>query len=458
MLSRRMIIGAAVTLALLGAAGYAHLNPAFAASCKTAYDTSAGWVRQQAEAAVSSFKRTEYYASVTQEMRVIETRKQAADAALAERVPAAYSKKDDALAGGGRKCRYCGKPIQPQALYCGFCGKSVATPAKEPVESQKQSTIRLKPIQENSTASAKPAAIHLKPIRLKPPANGKPAAASPRPRSASGRWYTSWGGNVRMVISLCLLAFLGYYAYQKIKYDHDVIISIKAASIRAVQSVQEKSLMGLQGGAQWSHRLLWARFMTKPAPPVDLPEAAPKVPPALPVDLPTVAPKATPIPDQPAAPAELSKLEAEAVPKSKLSPAPAVATEPKATETAVSATPAPVPLETPPPPAASEPPKPKPEPATAPVKSPQDVEYERILQTCKQQQPKAGDRITLRFKNDRQPVEGVLEQTTAEGVKVKVSAGVIEYPLRLVAEENRLMLFPEERARRIQSQQVKKSE
>ncbi|MBU4212867.1 MAG: hypothetical protein KKD33_09820, partial [Verrucomicrobia bacterium] len=348
-------------------------------------------------------------------------------AALAEQSPAADSKKDDALAGGGLRCRYCGKPVQPQVLYCGFCGKSVAAPVKEPDEDQKQVTIRLKLMQAN------------------PPVKGKPAAAppAPRPQSASGHWYTSWGGNVRVVISLCLLAFLGYYAYQKIKYDHDVIIPIKAAIIRAVQSVQEKSHLGLQGGAQLSHRLLWARFLTKPAPPVDLPPVAPKV---------------TPMPDKPTAPVELSESEseAEAVPESKSSPA--AATEPKTTETAVSE--APVPSETPPPAAVSEPPKPKPkpEPATAPVKSPQDVEYERILQTCKQQQPKAGDRITIRFLKDRQPVEGVLEQTTAEGVKVKVPAGVIEYPFRLMSAESRLMYFPEERARRLQDQQIKKNE
>ena len=80
------------------------------------------------------------------------------------------------------------------------------------------------------------------------------------------------------------------------------------------------------------------------------------------------------------------------------------------------------------------------------------MEYERILQTCKQQQPKVGNRIVLRFKNDRPPVEGIFEQTTAEGVKVKVPAGVVEYPFRLVAQESRLMFFPEERARYIQRQ------
>jgi hypothetical protein len=255
-----------------------------------------------------------------------------------------------------------------------------------------------------------------------------------------------------------MLIFLVYYTYQKVEYDNDVIIPIKAVIIRVVPSVLEKSRLyteqGLQEGAQLSHKLIWARFMTKPVPPVDRP---------------TIAPKATPASDKTTTLAESSEskpeveskpiAESAAAQESESSPSSTAATEPKATETSVSATPkAPVPSETPPPPAptASEPPKP--EPVIAPVKSPQDVEYERILQTCKQQQPKAGDRITLRFKNGRESVEGVFEQTTAEGVKIKVPAGVIEYPFRLVTEESRLIYFPEERARRIQRQQIKKSE
>jgi DNA polymerase-3 subunit gamma/tau len=165
------------------------------------------------------------------------------------------------------------------------------------------------------------------------------------------------------------------------------------------------------------------------------------------------------MPKKPTAPAESSEPEEAQEPES-LS-APAAATVPKPAETAVSAMPgATVPSETPSPPAASEPPKPKPEPepAAAPAKSPQDVEYERTLQTCKQQQPKSGDQITLRFKNSREPVEGVLEQTTAGGVRVKVPAGVIEYPFRLLADEDRLIFFPEERARRLQHQKVEKGE
>lgn len=378
-------------------------------------------------------------------------------AALAGQSPSADLKKDDALAGNGQRCHYCDKPIQPQALYCGFCGKSVAAPAKEPVEDQKHVTIRLKPIRENSTASTKPAAINLKPMRSKSPTNGKLAVAPPppRPRSASAHWYTSLGGNIRMMLSLCLLVFLGYYAYQKVKYDHDVLIPIKAALIRAVQPVQENSRLyveqGLQRGAQLSHRLIWARFLTKPAPPVDQS---------------TVAPKETPMPDKPTASAKLLGSEAKATPESKLSPVPAATPMPdkptasaelseSESESEAEAVPESKLL---PVPAASEPPEPKPEPTTTPVKSPQDVEYERILQTCKQQQPKAGDRITLRFKNGREPVEGVLERTTAEGVRVKVSAGVIEYPFSLLSEESRLMYFPEEHARRLQRQKIEKNE
>ena len=265
----------------------------------------------------------------------------AGSAALAEQAPVADSKKDDTAAWSGPRCRSCGQPVQPKAIYCGFCGKSMADPAKEPVEDQKQVTIRLKPIQVNY------------------PANGKPATAH-RPRSASGHWYTSLGNHFRMVLTLCLLAFLGYYVYQKIRYDHDVFIPIKAAIIRAVQSVQDKSRLGLQGGAQWSHRLLWARFMTKPAPPIDLSKATP-------------APDKTPALTESSASKPVAELEVAQELESL--PVPAAVTVPEATETAVSATPeVPVPLETPPPPpTASETPKPKPAPVTAPIKPPQDV-------------------------------------------------------------------------------------
>jgi hypothetical protein len=97
MLSRRKIIGIAVALGFLGVAGYACLNPAFAATCKSAYDTSAAWVRHQADTAGQAFKRTEFYASVTREMRVIDSRiaarkKAAAAAKSAEQRAAATAK------------------------------------------------------------------------------------------------------------------------------------------------------------------------------------------------------------------------------------------------------------------------------------------------------------------------------------------------------------------------------
>ncbi|MFH1969011.1 MAG: protein kinase [Verrucomicrobiota bacterium] len=180
----------------------------------------------------------------------------------AERPPSADSKNDGALAEDGRVCPYCGKPLQPQALYCEFCGKSVASPAKKTGTDQKHVVVRSKPTLVSSPAGA-------------PPSVTRP---TPRLRGASQHRRPSWGGYFRILLSLCFLAFLGYYAYQKIKYDHDVIIPIKAAIIQSVQPVLEKGLLfaeqGLKGITQWSYKLLWSRFLTRPAPPAELPEEA----------------------------------------------------------------------------------------------------------------------------------------------------------------------------------------
>ncbi|MFH1476041.1 MAG: hypothetical protein ABIH24_00910, partial [Verrucomicrobiota bacterium] len=314
-------------------------------------------------------------------------------------------------------CRYCGKPIQPQARYCGFCGKSLVAPAKELGEDQKQSTIRLKPIQENSTASAKPAVIYCKPIRPKSPVNSKPAAAppAPRPQNAGQHWYSSWGGNIRMVLSLCLLTFIGYCAYQKFKYDRDMIIPIKAAIVRTVQAGQAQSRMGLEEGAQLSYRLLWTRFMARPALPVDPPKVEPK--PEL---------EQTAFIDITATKEESSKAENNTAVESS-APVESVAnTEPAATSSA---------------------------PLSVPEKSPQEIELERLLAQCKQQQPKAGERVTITLNDQQKKIEVVLDHVTDEGVMAKVPPGLVEYPFRLMSAESRLMFFPEERARRLQRQQ-----
>ncbi|MDD5676682.1 MAG: protein kinase [Kiritimatiellae bacterium] len=353
---------------------------------------------------------------------------------LSGRTPVADSKNYSALTGTARWCMYCGKPIQPNALYCGFCGKPTVVPPQEPVEDQKQNTIRLKPIDGNPSAGAKPAALNLKLARSRFPSNNNPVAApEPWPSKAPRRWYKSFGSYVRMLLTLCLLAFLGYYAYQKYICDNDVLVPVKEAIIEVTQPALEEINAGLQEGEQWSLRLIWAR-LTKPKSPDGLS---------------TVAPEEMAAPDK-------------TIESSESRPAQGVESLPAA-ETTVpevnkTATPgAQAPWETPSPtPAASEPPKP--EPSVAPAKPLQDVEYERILQTCKQQQPKAGDQIVLRFTNGREPVTGAFEQATADGVRIKVPAGVIEYPFRLMSEESRLMHFPEERARRLQRQKTGQAE
>ncbi|MCX6994175.1 MAG: serine/threonine-protein kinase [Kiritimatiellaeota bacterium] len=331
-------------------------------------------------------------------------RKQAAAAAaLAERVPAADSKKDAALAGDGQKCRYCGKSIQPQALYCGFCGKPVAIPAKEPDADRKQGTIRLKPIQANPPVSNKSVA---------PP----PVQPMPRPRSASGHKHSTWSGNVCMVLSLCLLTFLGYYTYQKVRYDNNVIIPIKTAIIQAVPPMLEQSLQGIQAGARWIYDL----FMSRPPPPVDLPKAAPK--------------------------SELQPTESTATTETKASSSKAQGDSAAEFENFVKSD------------TNVEPATASSAPTPVPEKSAQEMEWERLLAQCKQQQPKAGERVTITFNNQQKKVEIILDHVAADGVMAKVPPGLVEYPFRLMSEESRLMFFPEERARQLQRQQAKKSE
>ncbi len=389
--------------------------------------------------------RFQNWNEVLAEVVPLERQMRKPDAALSERASGADLKKDAVLAGSGLVCRYCGKLMHPQAMYCEFCGKSVVAQAQTSVENLKQTTIRLRPVPESSGTRAKP-------LRVKSSVIG-PRVATPAVQSlnALGRWYKSLGNIFRMFLTVCLLVFFGYYAYQKTKYGNDICLPLKAAVLRAVRPAFEKICLpngwGRQWSAPWSTGALRALFKTTPIPP---PKAAQKV--ALP-------------PKETAASAELPESE-DAVVEAVSSPLPAQAALPEATlpvanEADISDQPeALVQSATPPVDGKSleDGKSAEPGPGAASLKSLQDVEYENILQKCKQQKPKAGDQITLRFKIGRPPLKGVVEQITAEGVKIKIPSGSIEYPFRLLAEENRLMFFPEERARRLQRQKIGKGE
>ena len=58
-----------VALLALGVAGYAALNPAFAASCKSTWTRCADWTTRYAESAQASFKQSRFYASFQQALR-----------------------------------------------------------------------------------------------------------------------------------------------------------------------------------------------------------------------------------------------------------------------------------------------------------------------------------------------------------------------------------------------------
>ena len=70
--SRPLVL--AVGLLALGAAGYAYLNPAFAATCKTSCGKSISWVSQQAASAQTAFEKTTLYASFKKALQKHDTR------------------------------------------------------------------------------------------------------------------------------------------------------------------------------------------------------------------------------------------------------------------------------------------------------------------------------------------------------------------------------------------------
>ena len=63
MLKVRSLALAVLSLALLGTAGYAYRNPAFAATCKSACVKGSAWVQHQAATAGSAFQKSKAYAS-----------------------------------------------------------------------------------------------------------------------------------------------------------------------------------------------------------------------------------------------------------------------------------------------------------------------------------------------------------------------------------------------------------
>lgn len=76
MSSPKKAVGAVLAVLVLSAAGYAYLNPAFAATCKNTCATSFSWVKKQAGTAQAAFKQSSFYATYLKAVRQHEARAQ----------------------------------------------------------------------------------------------------------------------------------------------------------------------------------------------------------------------------------------------------------------------------------------------------------------------------------------------------------------------------------------------
>ena len=125
-------LGVLAGLLILGAAGYAYLNPAFAATCKNTCSTSLAWVRQQAAPLASSFKNSKFFSSYLsalskhkdlsrgrKEKKVAVSKPEAVKAAPQELSPEAVRKREQANWSIGQKIAH-GPAFAQHAKEFGF--------------------------------------------------------------------------------------------------------------------------------------------------------------------------------------------------------------------------------------------------------------------------------------------------------------------------------------------------
>jgi serine/threonine-protein kinase len=77
----------------------------------------------------------------------------------------------------------------------------------------------------------------------------------------------------------------------------------------------------------------------------------------------------------------------------------------------------------------------------------QSEEYQRQLESFKQQVPRPGERISITLKNNPQPLRGVLKEIKADGVMIQNDKVMAFYKFNLMTDESRLPFFPAERAK-----------
>ncbi len=361
-----------------------------------------------------------------------------------------------------RTCRFCGKPLQPEGRYCAFCGRLAAIRLRSRGGAEGPAGAPVSP--------AAPAVNWPQGEDLAPPPSASPDEAPAPRRKAFRLWRSHWGANLRMALSLALLIFIGYAMVQRLRYGRDIIAPLRRTAVISLRRWSAQLTDGLEalGNRVWDrppHAAIPAQpgaseadtASTQPdgpdssAPAAAADASAAPEPASAGGAAATGDPAGQPAWGSPAPAADTEAASKPADPWAAAAPAaPAAAPPPAASDSWAVPTPAT------PAPAASDSwatPAPAPTAATAWSSPPAPATgYERLLAQCRQEQPKVGDTVTIEFKTAREPVNGVLEGVTAEGLQIKVPAGVIAYPFRLMSEKTRLLFFPEERARTLERQ------
>ena len=269
-------------------------------------------------------------------------------------------------------CQHCGGAIRANAAFCRHCGKTLA---------------------EIPRAPGAAAGVRLRVPAPKP--MSKVASASHPAQPSGGRkfsrqrvraWFSSIMGNLRMVISIALLGFIGYCTYQQLVNGRDVIWPLRVKIKRTYEDVWNKVRLSVSD-----------LFRSQPTSvePGDEDAGA------------FIPPSEASVVSEPALPA---------------SPIPERASSYSGDRA--------------PPPAA------EPEPA-------QNQEYAKLLDICRSSMPRVGEKVAINLQHQARKREGVLREIGRKGLVLEVETGRLTIPYDVMTPEYRLQFFPEERARHL---------
>ena len=79
----------------------------------------------------------------------------------------------------------------------------------------------------------------------------------------------------------------------------------------------------------------------------------------------------------------------------------------------------------------------------------QTPEFQRILRLCEQSRPVIGDEIRVKLLDKEETIGGVIDELKSDGIVLKVEEGRVECPFAVMSDKTRLLFFPEERARKL---------